>query len=802
MLCKIILLISPFFYCTAHALSIAEKQAALLAEASNSGSSDELQGLCTELQDKSQQLKMLYTSSYKTYEEMSARKATTDELEVALRPQLNEMAKLKKEIRHLQQQWKEAAQERPTKEQEGIWHQPDTTVGQLVIDYGSSDYVYAMPPEISTLKIHVSSELPVPKSSWDEMLRLILSYYGVGIKEPMPFLRQLYYMRINNSGFSCVSDSRAELEVLPVDAKVMFFLLPQPTDVKRISYFLEKFSAQEQMTVQMVGNAVVLIGYVREILELLKVYDFISTTAFTQTWKIVSLQKAQGEDIAKILYSIFDTSGARFSSDGGEGQGQSSMGPVIPFAQENTNSFRVIVLKHPAQSLFLIGQPDQIEKATQVIQEIETRIGEVHEKTVWWYACKHSEAQDLAEVLNAVYQRIVAVPDAFALGGKKRTPHKEAPKPAPVSDPDGGSDRLIVYPPKIGPGEVSPKKKFQNNDNFIVDTKTNSIVMVVETYVLPKLKTLMRKLDVPKRMVQIEVLLFEKRFSDNNSFGLNLLKLGEAVAHKHSPRLLWNDRHKKKHHRENSGILQFTYSRDEHDGFPAFAIAYNFLLTQEDIQINACPTMTTVNQTPVKFAVVDQMSINTGVVEIDTTKATRLKDSYVREEYGITIQVTPTIHAKIDDESDLDAPKFVTLSTDIVFDTTKPNRDSRPDVTRRNIKNEIRIADGETVILGGLRKKTAQENQETVPFLGEIPGVGKLFGNTSFSDSNTEMFIFLTPRIIPEQTEEFRKLRQQELAKRPGDIPEFLEEVLVAKKAQKRAFFERSLKLILGTVQE
>ena len=43
------------------------------------------------------------------------------------------------------------------------------------------------------------------------------------------------------------------------------------------------------------------------------------------------------------------------------------------------------------------------------------------------------------------------------------------------------------------------------------------------------MKDLIKKLDIPKKMVQLEVLLFEKRNRDTNDFGLNLLRLGDAA---------------------------------------------------------------------------------------------------------------------------------------------------------------------------------------------------------------------------------------------------------------------------------
>jgi general secretion pathway protein D len=102
------------------------------------------------------------------------------------------------------------------------------------------------------------------------------------------------------------------------------------------------------------------------------------------------------------------------------------------------------------------------------------------------------------------------------------------------------------------------------------------------------------------------------------------------------------------------------------------------------------------------------------------------------------------------------------------------------------------------VILGGLRRKLSNGQQQMIPFLGELPGVGKLFSMSSLSDSNTEMFIFLTPRILPDDHERWKEARKQELSKRPGDTPEFLDEVLEAKRSKKEMLMSKSLRMLFG----
>src|SRR5262249_39261356 len=147
--------------------------------------------------------------------------------------------------------------------------------------------------------------------------------------------------------------------------------------------------------------------------------------------------------------------------------------------------------------------------------------------------------------------------------------------------------------------------------NFIVDAKTGSIVMVVEADLLPKIKDLIRKLDVPKKMVQIETLLFEKVLTRENSFGLNLLRIGDVASNLNLTGAAFNNLfpHAKDFCPANAGVFDFFLSRKKSDSNPAFDLIYRFLLSQDDIQINSSPSILAVNQTPATIVVTEDISI-------------------------------------------------------------------------------------------------------------------------------------------------------------------------------------------------
>ena len=213
--------------------------------------------------------------------------------------------------------------------------------------------------------------------------------------------------------------------------------------------------------------------------------------------------------------------------------------------------------------------------------------------------------------------------------------------------------------------------------------------------------------------------------------------------------------------------------------------------------MKANPSVTTVNQTPAKFSLKDEISINTGVFFDVDNKIDTLKDAFSRNEYGINIEIIPTVHLASESVED-DETNYVTLDTSIEFDTVKPSTNARPDVTKRQIKNTVRIADGQTLILGGLKSKQTQNEREKVPFIGELPGIGKLFGLHSLVDIQQEMFIFLTPRILSDPEREQEKMLSRLFQKRPGESKEFLDRLEEAKNQEKRRLFESSFKLIFG----
>ena len=132
------------------------------------------------------------------------------------------------------------------------------------------------------------------------------------------------------------------------------------------------------------------------------------------------------------------------------------------------------------------------------------------------------------------------------------------------------------------------------------------------------------------------------------------------------------------------------------------------------------------------------------------TMGTAQKTYTIGSDLGIKVTLTPfispegyvTINVK---------PNYSTVAGEVrALGEVKDQTDlvatllSRRDLDLKN----IRIKDGETLVIGGLIQESEQKTVNKVPFLGDLPLVGPLFRSTSTSKAKSELVIMITPKII------------------------------------------------------
>jgi type IV pilus assembly protein PilQ len=78
-----------------------------------------------------------------------------------------------------------------------------------------------------------------------------------------------------------------------------------------------------------------------------------------------------------------------------------------------------------------------------------------------------------------------------------------------------------------------------------------------------------------------------------------------------------------------------------------------------------------------------------------------------------------------------------------------------PPKESRSAKTELLVKNGETIAIGGIYTKSNSVDESRVPLLGKIPILGWLFKSQTKRDNQTELLIFLTPTLVPEEQEQW-----------------------------------------------
>ncbi|MBT3840435.1 MAG: hypothetical protein HOM78_01500 [Candidatus Marinimicrobia bacterium] len=112
------------------------------------------------------------------------------------------------------------------------------------------------------------------------------------------------------------------------------------------------------------------------------------------------------------------------------------------------------------------------------------------------------------------------------------------------------------------------------------------------------------------------------------------------------------------------------------------------------------------------------------------------------KDIGIKLKVTPRVNEgnKI--------TLVVNTTVEALLSAAEVSTD-KPRSTKRTVKTQVTVNNGDTVIIGGLIAENTIENLKFVPILNSIPLIGKLFQSTSIVKEQRELLIFITPNIVP-----------------------------------------------------
>ena len=272
----------------------------------------------------------------------------------------------------------------------------------------------------------------------------------------------------------------------------------------------------------------------------------------------------------------------------------------------------------------------------------------------------------------------------------------------------------------------------------LVDERTNSLLLTDTAANLANIKNMIASLDIPVRQVQIEARIVNANSNFSEQFGIRWgveLRSGGPTT---TP----------------SGIEESTGEEEASDGMrakvgavsaggtivSAEAEAAAYWLDMElsasvaagEAEVIARPKVVTTNKQPA--------TIESGV-EIPYQQATKSgATSITFKDAVLQLHVTPRITPNAQ----------IVMDLEVKQDTVGRVYHGVPSINTTRIVTQVLVDDGDTVVLGGIFQTDKLQTVARTPLLGNLPVIGRAFRRTEERDDKQELFIFITPQVVPE----------------------------------------------------
>jgi general secretion pathway protein D len=168
-----------------------------------------------------------------------------------------------------------------------------------------------------------------------------------------------------------------------------------------------------------------------------------------------------------------------------------------------------------------------------------------------------------------------------------------------------------------------------------------------------------------------------------------------------------------------------------------------FFESSGDGNVLSTPTLLTLDNEEAKIVIGQNVPFVTGQFTNTGTSNSSVSpfQTIERKDVGITLRVKP----QINDNGTVRLTIYQEASS---VKAGTENAANGPTTNKRTIESNVLVDDGAVVVLGGLLQDQFSGNQEKVPFLGDVPGVGNLFRTETRSRTKTNLMVFLRPVIV------------------------------------------------------
>lgn len=298
---------------------------------------------------------------------------------------------------------------------------------------------------------------------------------------------------------------------------------------------------------------------------------------------------------------------------------------------------------------------------------------------------------------------------------------------------------------KLFTSVTSAETKVDERGSITVDERTNNIIAYQTQDRLDELRRIVAQLDIPVRQVMIEARIVEASVDYDKSLGV---RWGGSVQNKGN----WNTSGVSNGSSTTIGTPGSASTNSPFvdmgaagntSGIGIAFITDNVLLDLELTAMEKTGNGEIVSQPKVVTSDKETAKILKGTEipyqEASSSGATSVSFKEASLSLEVTPQITPDNRIIMEVKVTKDEPDYLNKVQDV------------PPIKKNEVNAKVLVNDGETIVIGGVFSNTQSKVVDKVPFLGDVPYLGRLFRRDVVSEKKSELLVFLTPRIMNNQ---------------------------------------------------
>lgn len=283
----------------------------------------------------------------------------------------------------------------------------------------------------------------------------------------------------------------------------------------------------------------------------------------------------------------------------------------------------------------------------------------------------------------------------------------------------------------------------------LVDKRINALIISERPSRLARITPVLESLDKATEQVMIESKFIEVNDTDVKNLGVNWSSLSNYQIGYSPTDLLLSGSNRASIGTNTGGTESGPDPTTAGKAYgavlsaPQLNVALRALQTSSNSKVVSNPTIVTLNNAPAEINVGEEYPIPSYTYNAE--QGNFEVSGFEYKPIGVLLKVTPQVNSQGFIRLNLE-PEISIRGDSVTFGGASGAE--IPIIRTRKTKTQVTMKDGHTLAIGGLIDSTTLKGESKVPGLGSIPGIGRLFRSNTKDNSNRNLLIFITSKVV------------------------------------------------------